>query len=71
MLSLSALWLLTILVSAVPLRELEAKTHRGMVYHDPSYKAVSQEITFQPGGECRARHHGRWLQVLQDRLEVK
>jgi len=37
-------------VSAVLLSDLAPKTHHGVVYHDPSHRAVSQEITFQPGG---------------------
>ena len=46
---LSALGFLAILLSAVQLCDHAPNTHHGIVYHDLSQQAVSQDISFEPG----------------------
>jgi len=50
MLRLSALGILIVLISEAPLSELAPDTHHGMIYHASPQSAVSQDISFEPGG---------------------
>jgi hypothetical protein len=50
MLSLSALGLLTVLISAAPLNQLASNTPYAMAYHHFLQGGISQDISFQEKG---------------------
>jgi hypothetical protein len=50
MLSLTALGLLTVLISAVPLNELASNTSNAMAFHHFFQRGISQDISFQEKG---------------------